>query len=107
MDNRLHLQTLLEQTLESVLGEGHKEVYFQPPASIHMSYPCIVFQLDQMNTKFANNNPYGTIRRYQITAIDRDPDSPIPEALSKLQRCQFNRFYITDNLNHFVFTIYY
>ena len=35
---RLELQSVLEQTL------GSRNVYFQPPASVKMKYPAIVYE---------------------------------------------------------------
>lgn len=72
-----------------------------------MPYPCIVYQMDKAQTKFADNNPYRYAKRYQVTVIDRDPDSTIPDKVAALPACTFDRFFVTDNLNHFVFTLYF
>ena len=42
MASRLDLQTFLEELLES------KNVYFQPPESVKMKYPAIVYALDDI-----------------------------------------------------------
>jgi len=96
---RIQLQTLLE----SLAGK----VYFQPPPSLQMEYPCIVYQKDNLDTKFANNVPYGTAQRYQVTVIDEDPDSDIPAKIATLPKCSFRRFFIADGLNHDVYTLYF
>lgn len=101
MGKRIDLQNLLESIL------GSKAVYFQPPATIKMTYPCIVYQRTDFNTNFANNYPYRLEKEYTITVIDRDPDSIIPDKIAMLQSCVFNRFYVADNLNHNVFSIYF
>lgn len=98
---RLELQTLLETLL------GDNAVYFQPPANIAMVYPCIVYNLDNAKTEFADNNPYRFTKRYQVTVIDRNPDTKIPDDVAKLPMCIFNRFYTADNLNHYVFNIFF
>lgn len=98
---RLQLQSLLE----GILGAG--SVHFQPPATIQMSYPAIVYKLDYAVTEFADDNPYKYSKRYQVTVIDRNPDSAIPDQLARLQMCTFNRAYQAENLNHFVFNIYF
>lgn len=99
--DRLQLQLLLE----SVLGSGN--VYFQPPSNVAMQYPCIVYQRDGENAKFADGSPYRRVKRYQVTVIDRDPDSDIPDKVGALPMCTFNRFFVADNLNHDVYQLYF
>lgn len=101
MGTRADLQSLLETLL------GSRNVYFQPPPTIQMKYPCIVYNLDDMDTKFADNYPYRVERRYSLTVIDKDPDSAIPDKVALLQKCIFDRHFVTDNLNHNVFIIYF
>lgn len=101
MSRRLELQALLE----SLLGSGN--VYFQPPPSVSMKYPCIVFKLDGEHKIFANNKPYSRKARYSVTVIDKNPDSLIPAKIAELPMSDFNRFYSADNLNHTVYNLYY
>lgn len=82
-------------------------VYFQPPASVRMKYPAIRYELARINYASADNLPYLLERAYKVTVIDADPDSVIVEELSKWSKCNFNRSYTADNLNHSVFIIYY
>ena len=95
----------LQAKLESILGSGN--VYFQPPASLKMKYPAIVYARDYASTQHADNQPWRRTLRYQVTVIDADPDSSIPERVSQLPSCTFNRFYTADNLNHDTFTLYF
>lgn len=100
MASRLKLQ----EEFEAILGS--KNVYFQPPA--HMSYPCIKYSWAGMDTKRADNIIYKNTRRYEVTVIDYDPDSTIPEKiLNHFQRCSFDRSFPSNNLSHFVLTLYY
>lgn len=99
MGNRLKIDALLRETL------GSNNVYFQPPENFRMKYPCIVYERNRINTRFADNNPYHLHDVYQVTYIDQDPDSDIPEKLSKLPMCVFERFYISDNNYHNVFRL--
>lgn len=101
MDRRLSLHNLLVDTL------GSSNVYFQPPESIKMQYPAIVYSRDYVDTNHANNRPYHQTDRYQIILIDQDPDSEIIQKLKALPMCEYDRHYAADNLNHDVFTIYY
>lgn len=44
---------------------------------------------------------------YKITLIDDDPDSELPDKLETFPLCQFDRFYPADNLNHWVYNLYF
>jgi hypothetical protein len=97
--SRLELQEVLEAITPNV--------YFQPPSNLQMAYPCIVFKRDFGDTEFADNQPYRYTKRYQVTVIDRDPDSDIRDKVAALPMCTDNRFYTADNLNHDVFNLYF
>ena len=95
----------LHDILLDILGSEH--VYFQPPPTVKMNYPCIVYKRDDADTKFADNRPYSRMKQYQVTAISRDPDSVIPEKIAELPLCVFDRFYTADNLNHDVYKLFF
>lgn len=101
MGTRLDFHALLCRLL------GASNVYFQPPETIKMTYPCIVYERSANDTKFADNAPYKTMRRYTVTAIDKNPDSELPDKLGELSFSRMNRFFTANNLNHYVFNIYY
>jgi len=96
---------LLHQILSNTLGSGY--VYFQPPETLKINYPCIVYKRSSAITKFANDFPYICEMRYQVIVIDENPDSEIPEKIAALPKCIFDRHYIMGNLNHDVYEIYY
>lgn len=95
----------LQNTLETILGS--RNVYFQPPSSIKMSYPAIVYSLDKIQTLKADNEKYKLNKRYSITLIHKNPDNPIVDKLLELKYCALNRTYTSDNLYHYVFELYY
>ena len=99
MAPRLQLQTLLESITE--------HVYFQPPNNINLSFPCIVYARDGSESERANNRLYMLTKRYQVTVIDRNPDSVLPDEVEELPLCDFDRFFAKDNLNHNVFTLFF
>ena len=100
MNNRLELQTRLEDIL------GSRNCYFQPPASVQMKYPAIVYSLSTIVKLHANDDMYKPLKAYMVTLIDKNPDSPFVDEILKLPYCRFDRFYASDNLNHWVFTLY-
>ena len=101
MGSRLDLQTKLETLL------GSKNVYYQPPASVRMNYPAIVYSRSNIENRHADDDVYVQAYFYEVIVIDEDPDSEIIENISKLPGCRFDRHYTSDNLNHDVFTLYY
>lgn len=102
MANRFSLQTELETIL------GSRNVYFQPPESIKLSYPCIVYDYSGERNEHADNTVYKMKNVYTITIIDRNPDSTIGTKMrNTLMYCRFSRSYSADNLHHFVYELYY
>lgn len=101
MGTRLQLQSLLEVLL------GSRKVYFQPPESVKIDYPCIIYRRTSGKTIFSNNKPYNHGLQYVITVVDRNPDSLIPGKVADLPMCVQATRYTKDNLNHDVFNIYY
>lgn len=100
MASRLELQTEFENIL------GSSCVYLQPPSSVQMKYPAIVYTLNNIGQDHANNRAYKKRLSYMVTLIDKNPDSIYVDKLLELPHCKFDRFYTSNNLNHFVFTIY-
>lgn len=92
--------------LESIVDEGGK-VYFQPPPTLRMTYPCIRYETERLDGDTADNGTYLVHKGYNVIYISLDPDSEVPEKLRMLPMCRFIRYYANDNLHHWVFTIYY
>lgn len=86
---------------------GTRNVYFQPPASVKMKYPAIVYCIDKIDNTHADNRVYLSNTGYSVTVIDPDPDSPIIGKVASLPTSKFNRHYEKDNLNHDVYTIFF
>lgn len=101
MGSRLELQSLLEETL----GSGN--VYFQPPPTVELKYPCIVYKRNRVKANFASNALYNYKIGYMVKVIGKDPDSSMLDKVINLPTCAFERHYTADNLNHDVYTIYY
>lgn len=101
MGTRLQLQTVLEGL------DGTVSVYFQPPTNVTMSYPAIVYNREFLSSTHADNLPYSRTTRYQITVIDRDPDSPIPDKVAALPMTTYIRHFTADNLNHDIYYTFF
>ena len=107
-------KTLIERYIESrknlgkLLTEilGSNNVYFQPPESMKLKYPCIIYTRNKIITTPADNLAYKTDFSYTITLVDTDPDSPINIKLIAAG-CKFDRPFKTTGLYHTVYTITY
>lgn len=111
MKSRLDLHNILC----ACLGSNH--VYFSPPESVKLEYPCIVYHRDSVNAVYADNKMYNTSATYSITVISYDPDihdlsddipivtSHIHESLMTLPYISYERHYTADGLDHDVYKI--
>ena len=95
----------LHQELCTLLGSNY--VYFQPPESIKLNYPCIVYERYDIVNTFADDGVYLDPRQYRITVIDKNPDSEIVNKMAKFRNSRFIKHMVSDNLNHDIFNIYY
>lgn len=96
----------LHEKLCDILGSRH--VYYQPPESIKMQYPAIVYKFVGYRTFKADNTTFLKMPEYDVTYISDDPDVDIAdEMFSEFQYCNFDRPYVAENLHHFVYSIFY
>lgn len=72
-----------------------------------MKYPCIVYGLDDIYSRKADNISYNNKRLYQITLIGKDPDTDIPEKILELDLSSYERRFKSDGLIHDVIRLYY
>lgn len=101
MNNRIELQTMLENIL------GSRNVYFQPPENVKIKYPAIIYSRTRIDGRFANNNVYKLDHAYQVVYVHTNPDDPMIDTLAQIPTCRFQREYAADNLYHDVFIIYF
>lgn len=102
MGSSLDLQVILEQI------PGVEHVYFQPPESVRMEYPAIIYGHADYDKLSANNKAYKIDRRYSVTLVYNDFEmEEAVNALLALPYCSYDRHYVADQLHHDVFTLYY
>lgn len=101
MGQRLDLHQLLKNI------PGVEGAYFQPDQNTSMLYPAIVYQRSESYVSYADSLKYWRKKRYSVTVIDRNPDSEIVDAVEELPYTQFERFFVTQGLNHTVFQTYF
>jgi hypothetical protein len=99
MASRLKLQEYLETLCDNV--------YFQPPASVHMNYPAIRYSRIATHEIYADDIHYHQTRGYKVIVIDRDPDSPIVDKVMNMPLCQHTGHMTVEGLNQDSFTLYW
>lgn len=102
MDSRLKLHERLVEIL------GSEYVYFQPPESIKMHYPCIRYELSGYKDIKADNKVFVSVPLYTLTVITREADDDIHIRLKDaFMYINYDRPYVSDNLYHHVFELYF
>lgn len=99
MANRMDLQAELKLIL------GNDNVYFQPPETIKLKYPCIIYNLSSARERHANDKTYMMNKGYTITLIHGNPDNDVVDRLAARNYCRLSTSYTKDNLHHYVFEL--
>ena len=100
--NRLELREKLSQFMLDC-GETPK-LYFQPPESVKLEYPCMIYHLRTMSSRKANNRPYHKTIGFDITYITRSHSSKVPDRMLDEPLFSFDRYYTAENLHHYAYT---
>lgn len=93
--------------LSKLLNDICPNVYFQPSNNITMVYPAIVYQRAPANSVHADNQPYNVTDQYEVTIIDRNPDSQLRDAIAYLPTSRHSRSFIFEGLNHDVYNLFF
>ena len=99
--NRLELHEFLSGVMSACGEEPH--LYFQPPETVKLEYPCIIYRLATMTSDYADDDPYRIRIAFDITYITRSPTSNVPSSLVKAHKFAFDRYYVSDNLHHYTY----
>lgn len=96
----------LQDELKALLGSDN--VYFQPPSNKRMFYPCFVVTLGSASQEMADNKTYLFTDRYSITYISYDFDDDMRRrVVEHFSMCKFDRHFVEDTLQHYIFSLYY
>lgn len=94
--------------LQEKLRELAPKAWYQKPPANKMSYPCFVYKAVEPATVHADNRIYLLIPCYEVLYISEQEDDGIWERMSgAFSHCAIGRKYVSDNLYHYPFTIYY
>lgn len=85
------------------------KVYFQPPSSVRLEYPCWVIERTTSYQPKAGDLTYLFRPGYKLMYINRDEPDPeiLPMLGRNLSHVNYQNHYVADNLHHDVYNIYY
>lgn len=95
----------LQSILEDILGT--KNVYFQPPPSFIMKYPCIRYSMSGQVNEQANDMNYIRTREYTLIYINRKPDTEVVDKLLDLPMSAVGRSWVQNGLHHTTIILYF
>ena len=96
----------LDAELRTLLGTTN--VYFQPPKSISLRYPCIIYSRQRIISRHADNKIYLAEDQYTVTYISKNPDDPMVEKiLHHFPGISMDRVFAQDNLYHNNYSLHY
>lgn len=101
MATRLELQSKLEEL------NRNSNVYYQPPESVKMAYDAIKYSKKNIIGRFADDRIYSKMNCYELTVIARKADPEVVDKILELPYCSFDRYYVSNNLHHYVLTLYW
>lgn len=100
--NRIELHEAL------LAASGLEHIYFQPPESLQLRYPCIIYNINNVRSRYADNGIYSLKTEYSVTVVDADPDNTTAlKLMEKFHLCRFDRRYTANNLYHDALTLYF
>ena len=103
MEGRLSFDEMLRAWLKNDVN-----YYFQPPTGLLLKYPALVYKLDGLDHRHANNKVYTRKHIYHMTLILDNPDTYLVDLIDGMPYCRMSGSpYTSDNLYHYPFVIYY
>lgn len=82
-------------------------VYFNPPETVKLNYPCFICNLSDIKGLRADDKRYLGYERYTLTYITRDYADETPyTVLNDFEYSAIERIYSADHLHHYVLTLF-
>lgn len=106
VSRRIQLHTALTKVIGKDPVTKKSRAYFQPPEASKIARPCILYSRSGDKTLYANNKRYQYTKVYTLILVDENPDSEYEQALlDAFDYIKFDRFYVADSLNHWVYSL--
>ena len=90
----------LHQALIDVLGS--RNVYYNPPETLKMEFPAIVYKLDFIEPIHADNKNYLDWTTYKIFVVSSKPDHPAIRKILNMEMTRYSTSYTREGFYHTV-----
>jgi len=97
--NRIELRAKLLSALSDC--DEDAALYFQPPESVKLEYPCVIYRVATFTTSNADNIHYKKNVTFDVTYITRSSTSKVPSRMLEEPLMSFDRYYTAENLHHY------
>lgn len=88
----------LHQDLIDALGSSN--VYYNPPETIQMKFPAIVYSLDFIEQIHADNKKYIDWTTYKVIVVSKKPDDPVIKKILNWEMTRFSTSYTRNGFYH-------
>lgn len=96
----------LHKKLCTILGSSN--VYYDPPESIKLKYPCIIYHQSSGDHVYSGNKTYLFTKSYELTTISKKADDDlVNRIISEFEMIRHGSVYTADTLFHNTFTLYW
>lgn len=89
------------------LKELCPNVYYQPGDSTTLKYPCIIYSLDDVDNRHADDAHFFMFYSWSVTIISRKANDPMfTNIYNQFQMIKMKSLGVTDQMYHGYYTIY-
>ena len=100
MDQRLLFHSKLSSVLPGVA------LFFSKPPDTELVYPCVIYTRSRAKALHANGKKYSVRPMFTCVLMTNLPDDHLFNILENMSLSTHDRSYLSDDINHDVFTIY-
>lgn len=90
----------LHQAFVDALGSSN--VYYNPPETLKMEFPAIVYKLDYIEQIHADNKKYIDWTTYKVIVVSSRPDHPVIKKILNWEMTRFSTSYTRNGFYHSV-----
>lgn len=96
----------LHLALKEVCDSYAMNLYFEPPASMRIDYPCVIYEFAYPDTTRADNTSYLNKQKFQVSVITKQADTDAHYAIVKtIDNSRFRDIRVEDGLYHFIIDV--
>lgn len=102
VDWRLFTHYKIQDAFDGIDGVN---LYFRPPSSLMITYPCVIYDLKVVDVRHSDNQVYSDGERYEVSYITSTQDDRNWTRLRDIPGSRWIRNFNKENLYHHIFEI--